>query len=400
MPALIDIRPPADVQNASEIVVERWLHQPGARVRANEPLLELNTDKAVVEVPSPADGVLQEVLRKASDAVQPTDVLGRIATDGEAAKPAATGVRAKSAQAPAAAPAAGPGRTDQLSPAIRQLVRQHNLDISKVQGTGRGGRITVEDVQNYLKGKGTSAPAAAATAPAAPTTPGGSRKVPHSPMRRRIAQHMVESALRTAPHVTAVFEADFSAVVAHRKQHEAAFAKAGVKLTYTAYLVAATVKALQAVPEVNARWHDDALEIFDDCNIGIATAIPGGLIVPVLPRAQTLDLRGIATRLQDLTAKARAGKLDLGDLQGGTFTITNHGVSGSLIATPIINQPQVAILGVGKLEKRIVVVEHDGTDATVIKPMAYVTLTIDHRALDGFQANAFLTKFVAALGNW
>jgi 2-oxoglutarate dehydrogenase E2 component (dihydrolipoamide succinyltransferase) len=219
-------------------------------------------------------------------------------------------------------------------------------------------------------------------------------------MRRRIAQHMVESALRTAPHVTAVFEADLSAIVAHRKQNQADFEKRGVKLTYTTYFVAAAVKALKAVPEVNGRWHDDALEIFEDCNIGVATAVPGGLIVPVLMRADAADLLQIAQRLQDLTAKARAGKLELAELQGGTFTITNHGTSGSLIATPIIFQPQVAILGIGKIERRVVVVESDGSEAMVIKPMAYVTLTIDHRALDGFTANKFLTKFVDVLGQW
>jgi 2-oxoglutarate dehydrogenase E2 component (dihydrolipoamide succinyltransferase) len=160
------------------------------------------------------------------------------------------------------------------------------------------------------------------------------------------------------------------------------------------------VQALHAVPDVNSRWHDDALELFEDCNIGIATAVDGGLLVPVIHRAQTLDLFGIATRLQELTDKARAGKLAPADLRHGTFTITNHGVSGSLIATPIINQPQVAILGVGKMEKRLVIVEEQGRDAMHIKPMAYVTLTIDHRALDGFQANAFLGRWVEVLANW
>lgn len=208
---------------------------------------------------------------------------------------------------------------------------------------------------------------------------------------------MVESALKTAPHVTAVFEADLSAIVADRLKQQAEFEKRGAKLTYTAYFVAAAVKALQAVPEVNSRWHDDALELFADCNIGIATAVTGGLVVPVIHQAQQLDLFGIAKRLQELTERARNGKLEPRDLQNGTFTMTNHGVSGSLMATPIINQPQSAILGIGKLEKRAVVAEREDGDVIQIKPMAYVTLTIDHRTLDGFQANAFLTKFVDAL---
>ncbi len=383
MAVLVNITLPDD-QQGTECVVERWLRQPGDRVRRHEPLLEINTDKAVVEVAAPADGILRDVFKKVSEPVNPGEVLGRIEVlDGDGALPPP----AKAATLPASP--ATVSAAAELSPAVRQLVKQHNLDVAKIKGTGRGGRITHEDVQNYLKSP-------------TPTDrdPWASRRIPHSPMRRRIAQHMVESLLKTAPHVTAVFEADLSAVVAHREQQKQAHEQKGVKLTYTAYLVAAAVKALQAVPEVNSRWHDDALELFGDCNVGVATAVPGGLLVPVIQKAQALDLFGIARRLQDLTARARDGKLTSADLQGGTFTITNHGVSGSLIATPIINQPQSAILGIGKLEKRLVVVEERGRDSIQIRPMAYVTLTIDHRALDGFQANTFLSRFVEALTAW
>jgi 2-oxoglutarate dehydrogenase E2 component (dihydrolipoamide succinyltransferase) len=387
MTVLIDILLPAEVQQGSESIIERWLRPPGSRVRVNEPLLEVNTDKAVVEIPAPADGVLQDILKQANDSVQPGDVLGRIATGSTSVE---TPSRSVPATATVPALTSVPTVAQELSPAVRQLVRQHHLDLAQIQGTGRGGRITVHDVQAYLDKQ-----------PVAPTTrSGGTRKIPHSPMRRHIAQHMVESALKTAPHVTAVFEADLSAVVAHRRQHAAEFERRGVKLTYTSYFVAAAVQAVTAVPEVNARWHDDGLELFEDCNIGIATAVPDGLIVPVIQRAQQLDLFAIATRLQALSSKARAGKLELSDLQDGTFTITNHGVGGSLIATPIIAQPQVAILGIGKLVKRVVVVESSGADALQIKPMAYVTLTIDHRALDGFKANAFLSRFVEVLADW
>ncbi len=376
-----------DVQDGTESVLERWLRQPGDQVRQHEPLVEINTDKAVVEIPSPASGVLREVLKTTNDPVGPGDVLGRIEVVGEgelrpAARPAAS---------PTPVVARGsPARTQDLSPAVRQLVKKHHLDVSQIRGTGRGGRITYEDVQNFLK----QPPADARAQP-----PAG-RMVPHSPLRRRIAQHMVDSLLRTAPHVTAVFEADLSAVVAHRQEQQAAFQQRGVKLTYTAYFVAAAVQAVQAVPEVNSRWHDDALEIFTDCNVGVATAVEGGLLVPVIRQAQSLDLFGIATRLQELTQKARAGKLEPADLRHGTLTITNHGVSGSLIATPIINQPQSAILGIGKMEKRLVVIEDKGHDSIQIRPMVYVTLTIDHRALDGFQANRFLTRFIEALKSW
>jgi 2-oxoglutarate dehydrogenase E2 component (dihydrolipoamide succinyltransferase) len=216
-------------------------------------------------------------------------------------------------------------------------------------------------------------------------------------MRKTIANHMVQS-VATAPHVTSVFDADLSAVVADRDANKDEFQERGVKLTYTAYFVRAAVAALRAVPEANSRWHDDALEIFDDINIGIATALgSGGLIVPVITKAQDLDLFETAKRLQDLTERARAEKLDSREVQNGTFTISNHGVSGSLIASPIIiNQPQSAILGVGKLERRVVPAAVHGDDITV-KPMCYVTLTIDHRVLDGYQANQFLSAWVDAL---
>jgi 2-oxoglutarate dehydrogenase E2 component (dihydrolipoamide succinyltransferase) len=395
MAALIDILLPPEVKEAGESIVERWLYKPGARVRANEPLVEINTDKAVIEVPSPADGLLQEILKKDNDSVQADDVLGRIApvAPSTAAPPGQkqTSPAIDTAQQTGTAPpSSGPARADLLSPAVRQLVRQHGLDPAQIQGSGRGGRITVEDVEKHLAGRSTDGT----------QTRSGSRKIPHSPMRRRIAQHMVQSALETAPHVTAVFEADLSAVLAHFRKHKVGHANRGVKLTYTSYFVAAAVQALREVPEINGRWHDDGLEVFDNCNIGVATAVPGGLVVPVIERAQDLNLLQIADRLQALTTKAREGKLELHELQGGTFTITNHGMGGSLIATPIIVQPQVAILGVGKVVKRVVVVETEGADTTQIKPMAYVTLTIDHRALDGAQANAFLSRFVAALAQW
>ena len=195
-----------------------------------------------------------------------------------------------------------------------------------------------------------------------------------------------------------MFDVDLSRVVAHRDGNKEDFEKRGVKLTFTAYFVYASVIALKAVPDVNSRWHDDALEIFDDINIGVATALPeGGLIVPVILKAQDLDLFGIAEKLQDLTERARSERLDPRDVQNGTFTISNHGVSGSLIASPIIiNQPQSAILGVGKMERRVVPVS-EVSHETAVKPYCYVTLTVDHRVLDGFQANQFLTSWVRAL---
>ena len=205
-----------------------------------------------------------------------------------------------------------------------------------------------------------------------------------------------------APHVTAVFEADFSAIMAHRAKHRDAYAKSGAQLTFSTYIVRAAAEAMKAAPGVNARWHDDFLELFEDANIGMGVALGDkGLIVPVVRRAQSLTLKETATALTDLTERARKNQLKPADVQGGTFTISNHGVSGSLVATPIIiNQPQSAILGVGKLEKRVVVRTVDGADAMLIKPMAYVSLTIDHRVRDGHQTNAWLTRFVEILETW
>jgi 2-oxoglutarate dehydrogenase E2 component (dihydrolipoamide succinyltransferase) len=382
--ALVDICLPADHPPDAESIVERWLRQPGDPVRIHEPLLEINTDKAVVEIAAPASGVLAEILKRANDPVRTGDILGRIAARDRTAaeRPAKTPSAAAKREGPRESRG---GSVADLSPAVRQLIRQHDLDPARIAGSGRGGRITVQDVERYLQKR------------AVPAAPLAGQRIPHSPLRRRIAQHMVQSALHTAPHVTAVFEADLTRIVADRARRRAEFEQHGLKLTYTAYFVAAVVQALRAVPEVNSRWHEDALEILADCNIGIATAAPGGLLVPVIHRAQELDLPGIARRLGELTERARAGKLEPHELQNGTFTITNHGTSGSLLATPIIHQPQSAILGIGKIEKRVVVLEEAGRDLLAICPCAYVTLTIDHRALDGFQANRFLTAFVEAL---
>jgi 2-oxoglutarate dehydrogenase E2 component (dihydrolipoamide succinyltransferase) len=382
MEKLIDITMPA-LQEGTESTIAAWLKRPGDSVTLHEPIVEINTDKASMEISAPATGVLLSILKEAEQKIQPGEVLGRIQVTSDVRTPAA-----KHTTAEAQAPPAPPPST--LSPAVRSLVQQHQVDLTRITGTGRGGRITHEDVLNYLK----------SSQPQSVDEPLKGTMVRHTPMRRRIAHHMVQSILKTAPHVTAVFDADMSAVIAHREHNRPVFEQQGVKLTYTAYFVAAAVKALQAVPEVNSRWHEDALEVFSDCNVGIATAVRGGLVVPVIKMAQSLDLLGIARRLQELTEKARQGKLDVAELQNGSFTITNHGVSGSLIATPAINQPQSAILGIGKLEKRVVVLNAKGTDSIQVKPMLYVTLTIDHRALDGFQANSFLTKFVEALRQW
>jgi 2-oxoglutarate dehydrogenase E2 component (dihydrolipoamide succinyltransferase) len=395
---MIDVIVPVGQAEGTESVVSTWFKAVGDAVDANEPLLEISTDKVNMEVASPGTGRLVEILKTDGESVEPGDVLGRIDSSASAETKAEA-----EPPPPATAQADGGERqsaTLELSPAVRKLLKEHGLDAEQVKGSGKGGRITADDVLKHVelqRDKSASRPVHARGTETQSKSQIPSHKVPHTQMRRSIAQHMVNS-VAAAPHVTSVFDADLSAVVRHREANKTEFEKRGAKLTYTAYFVKATVDALRKVPEVNSRWHDDALEIFDDFNIGVATALgSGGLIVPVITKAQDLDLYGIAERLQDLTDRARNENLDPKDVQNGTFTISNHGVSGSLIAAPIIiNQPQSAILGIGKLERRVVAMA-EGNDEVEVKPMCYVTLTIDHRVLDGFQANQFLTSWVEAI---
>ncbi len=398
MSALIDVRLEADNLEGTQSVLSAWLKNAGDVVSAHEPIAELETDKVVVELAAPADGVLVELLKEIGEQVRPNDVVARISTDVSGSE------TAEKRRAPAAPRAPGTvgsprGGRGKLSPSVRRLLKEHQLDAAMITGTGANGRITARDVEAFVAVRSHAAESPAQTPQPAS---GASRLVPHDNMRLSIARHMVESLMETSPHVTAVFEADMSAVMRHRKAHRDAFAERGASLTITAYLLEAAAKGLQAVPEVNSRWHDDALELFDDINIGIGTALGDkGLIVPVLRRVQDLNLFDISAGLDVLTGKARDNTLSPGDVRGGTFTISNHGVSGSLIATPvIINQPQSAILGVGKITKRVVVREIDGEDLIQIRPMCYISLTIDHRVLDAYQTNRFLGVVVDTLENY
>jgi 2-oxoglutarate dehydrogenase E2 component (dihydrolipoamide succinyltransferase) len=281
------------------------------------------------------------------------------------------------------------------------LIAEHGLESAPIRGTGAGGRVTVDDVLAFVAARGPNG-ARKQPAPSTEEPSIAGQRVPHSSMRKRIAARMVESLLQTAPHVTTVFEADLSAVIAHRAAHKDEFQKQGVTLTFTAYFLAACVDAIRAVPEANSRWTEQALIIPDAISIGVATALEGkGLVVPVVRDVQNLDLLGIARELGAVVERAREDKLTPSDVRDGTFTISNHGVSGSLVATPIIiNQPQSAILGVGKLEKRAVVITEDGEDRIVIRPRCFITLTLDHRVMDGHRANRFLQVLVERLENW
>jgi 2-oxoglutarate dehydrogenase E2 component (dihydrolipoamide succinyltransferase) len=389
MAQLADVLVPPN-EEGTRATILRWCKQVGDTVVKDEPLVELETDKVTVEIPAPADGTLVEVLKQVDAEVIPDDVLARLSLRLEAAPIQDTVHAAVHAAVPAPASAASQvpqpasaalAARAPLSPAVRRLLAEHSIAASDIDGTGRDGRITAQDVIRHAAN-------------------GGSR-VPHTAIRRRVAEHMTQS-LMEAPHVTTLFEAELTRVLAHRARHAADYESRGARLTLTAYFISACARALREHREVNATFHADALELHSDVNIGVGTALGNkGLIVPVIHRAQELSLFGMAQRLGQMVDAARGGKLKPEDVRGGTFTISNHGVGGSLLAAPIvINQPQVAILGIGKAERRVCAIEVDGGETIGVRSMCYLTLTIDHRALDAFQANAFLNSVVDTLEQW
>ena len=397
LPTMIDITLAEDQLEGTAAKLSQWLVQPGAAVAAGDPVVELETDKVAMEVCAPDAGRLEEIHKQPGDDIEPTMVLGRLVPLGQPLLPEQGQEQKPESAPPANTPAQSDDASSLMGPAVRRLMRDHDLNINLICGTGRGGRVTRTDVMTYLEKRNSED-----TQGARPSGDLAGKRIPHTSMRQTIAQHMSESLLHTSPHVTSVFELDMSNIIEHRRWHKKEFSEQGVKLTFTAYFLLACVQAIRAVPQVNARFHQDALELFEQINIGVGTALGDqGLVVPVVKDVHSKSLFEIAEKLQQQTEKARTGKLKPADMQNGTFTISNHGVSGSLLAAPIIiNQPQVAILGVGKLQKRVVVSEVDGRDQMLIKPMCYISLTIDHRALDAFQTNQFLTVLVNVMENW
>ncbi len=443
----IDIILSAAQLEGTSATLSKWLVAVGSTVKSGDPIIELETDKVAMEICSPADGVLQETLANEGDEIAVEAILGRLAANDSApdafaescaVEPSTASESVCAELAPYHPVHSNPAGLDSalshsdrsnsagsistgsisnnsdartlIGPAVRRLLRQHGLDIGMIAGSGRRGRVTRDDVNAYLATRTPIHPhpleGACQNSPYASSErsprPLQGTLVAHTPMRKAIAKHMVASLLHTSPHVTSVFEMDLSNVIEHRRWHQQEFAGLGVKLTFSAYFIAASAVALKAVPQVNARFHEDALELFDDINIGVATALgDDGLVVPVVQQVQSMTLFEIARALTQQTEQARNRTLTPADMQNGTFTISNHGVSGSLFAAPIIiNQPQVAILGVGKLDKRVVVETVAGVDTMVIKPICYVSLSIDHRALDGHHANSFLSAFVDAIEHW
>jgi 2-oxoglutarate dehydrogenase E2 component (dihydrolipoamide succinyltransferase) len=390
---MIEVRVP-DEQEGTKAVVRSWLRRVGDLVFENEPLVELETDKVTQEVPSPAAGVLTEILLDTDDEAEPGALLAKIDPTGEATASKPDEVAQKPAAPVATAAPPVHDRELRLSPSVKRALLQHDIDPSRIEGTGRDGRITRDDVDRAVASATTVGVGGPATAQPRQFS---AQDIPHDRMRLRIAENMVR-AVSEAPHVTALFEADFSAIAAHK----AALAAKGVKLSYTAYLIKASAEAMAVAPAINGRWEEDRVAVSPTINVGIGTALgEKGLVVPVVKDAGALSLEEIGRKLDDLTSRARSGNLSGADVSGGSFTISNHGVSGSLLASPIIlHSGQAAILGVGKLEKRVVVRNVDGQDAILIRPMAYVTLTIDHRVVDGHQTNAWLTRFVEVIETW
>ncbi len=387
---IIDIKLSEDQREGTKAVINQWLYKQGDFVEKNQPLLELETDKVMMEVVAPSTGELSKIILKSGDNVTDESIIGKIDdSKGNNTKTEIAPLEAKRFIETASDDKDKNITNNHISPAVRKLITKNDININTIVGTGKNNRISKRDILKYLKNPGKS-------------NKQTSSHISISRMRSSIAEHMVNSLLHTAPHVTSVFNLDMSAIINHRKKNKANFEKQGANLTFTAYFIAASVAGIKKVPLINSQLHKESIEIFNSINIGIGTSLNDeGLIVPVLKNCENHDLFATANALTKMTNKARMNKLKHTDTKGGTFTISNHGVSGSLIATPIIiNQPQSAILGIGKMEKRVVVKELDGNDVLAIKPMCYVSLTIDHRVLDAHQCNQFLSSFVETLESW
>jgi 2-oxoglutarate dehydrogenase E2 component (dihydrolipoamide succinyltransferase) len=391
-------------ESIAEGTIVRWIKKVGERVDRDEPLFEISTDKVDAEIPSPAAGVLSEIRVREGETVAVNSVVATIggAVAADAARPAPqpdgppssvhepTEPRAPSvASAPAAgaeAPAEDRHRS-RSSPLVRRIARDHGIDIGRLHGSGIAGRVTKRDILEFLE-KGTDggkAPDAGGSAPSMFAPGERTHVAPLGVMRKKIAEHMVASR-RTSAHVHTVFEVNFHRVSRIREQKKAEYERAGTRLTFTSFITKAVADALRAVPVLNASLDGDRIVYKKDVNIGIAVSLDWGLIVPVVKDAGAKDLLGLSRDIADLASRARAKQLKPEDVQGGTFTITNPGGLGAQFGLPIINQPQVAILGVGSIEKRVTVVD----DAIAIRPMAYLALGFDHRLVDGLVADQFM----------
>ena len=364
----VDIIMPQLGESIAEGTVVKWLIPVGGMIEKDQSLLEVETEKVTLEIPSPATGMLSEIVVHEGETVPVGTLLARI----ESTPPSEVINRVGGVVVRPMEPA--PEGEDRHSPAVRQLAKEQGVDLSEVKGTGAGGRVTKKDVQDFIAQSG---------APAKATAPGGEQSMgeeilPFTQMRRTIAERMVKSR-QTSAHVTTFFEADFSGIAKFRE---------GRSLTYLPFVIRAVTRAIREVPVVNSAWGEQGIVIKKDIHVGVATALEDGLLVPVVRHADRKGLTQLAKEVADLAARARSKKLSPEEVQGGTFTITNHGGFGSLFSTPIIHQPQIAILGVGAIQKRAVVIN----EAIAIRPMGYLSLSFDHRVIDGATADQFMAK--------
>lgn len=417
-------------ESIAEGTVTKWLKKVGDSIARDEPLFEVSTDKVDSEIPAPASGVITKILVDEGKTVSINSVVAIIDTEASATAPAAAPA-APAPQPPLSAeaapvarpapppstplppPAPAPQSTTPVveraaapvrsSPLVRRIVREHSLDLASIPGTGEGGRVTKKDVLAALE-RGAAAPPPAAAPPSAAAAPApvaagprGERREPMSTMRKAIAEHMVMSK-RVSPHVTTVFEVDMTAVARSRDALKEAFKqREGYPLTYMPYIAMAAVRALKRHPVVNSSVVDGDIVYKEYVNLGIAVALEGGgLIVPVIKNADEKNFLGLSRAIRQLAEAARTKKLTPGDVQGGTFTITNPGVFGSLFGTPIISQPQTAIMGIGVIEKRVVVID----DMIAVRPMVYLCLSFDHRVIDGALADPFMAEVKKILQTW
>ncbi len=415
-----DVLMPQMGESITEGTITKWLKKVGDTVQRDEPIFEISTDKVDAEIPSPVAGILSEIKVGEGTTVTINTVVaviggaaGKSAAPAAAKAPAAAAAPASPAAAPTPAPAASEGERIRSSPLVRKIAKDNNVDLAQVPGTGASGRVTKSDIVGHLE-QGTkpaaaapaSAPAApppaAATKPAAPQAqPLPGELVPMSKMRSIIAQRMVESK-RTSPHVHTVFKVDMTRIVKIREKEKAKYEQRnGVKLTYMPFITRAAIAALRKHPIVNGSIEGDAIRYNKNINIGIAVALDWGLIVPVIKQAEEKNFLGVARAIVDVADRARGKKLAPDEISGGTFTLTNSGIFGEQFGTPIINQPQSAILGIGGLNKEAeVLTDKDGNDSIAIRSIQRFTLGFDHRIVDGADAGKFMSDFKAYLENW
>ena len=382
-------------ESIAEGTIVRWLKKVGDHVERDEPLFEITTDKVDAEIPAPAAGILSAITVKEGETVAVNTVVGTIGQAGEtaAAEPPREQKPEQVSPPPPRASRPSNGRHQRSSPLVRRIAQDNDVDIAQISGSGIGGRVTKHDILEFLgrdPGSAVRDPEPAPSkSPGSPIPDPGSRTEiqPLSPMRKKIAEHMVLSR-RTSAHVHTVFDVDFSHVERIRRDRKEDYLTRGARLTYMGFIAKAVVDALRRHPVLNASLDGDNVVLKKDVNLGIAVALDTGLIVPVVPNADEKNLLGLSRAIADVAERARAKQLKPEEVHGGTFTITNPGQSGAQFGMPIINQPQVAILGVGTIEKRPVVID----DAIAIRTMAYLTLGFDHRLVDGAVADEFMSE--------